>query len=117
MDRPHLRLLTRAAAALVAGALLGPLPMLASTTPAHAVPASRAPGGLALKSGWQPRPVRYPATVTRRDLAIPMSDGTVLRGDLQLPARADGRAVNRRFPVIVTITAYNKSSDATGSGL
>ncbi|WGL50730.1 CocE/NonD family hydrolase [Nocardioides sp. BP30] len=68
---------------------------------------------------WTPRPEDYPQTVTRRDLAIPMDDGTVLRGDLTLPADATGTAVVGRFPVVVTITAYNKSVTALpgGSGL
>ncbi|WP_240641383.1 CocE/NonD family hydrolase [Nocardioides ferulae] len=38
-----------------------------------------------------------------------MSDGTVLRGDLVLPAGEDGQAATGRFPVLVTITAYNKT--------
>jgi putative CocE/NonD family hydrolase len=38
-----------------------------------------------------------------------MDDGTVLRGDLMLPADAGGKAISGRFPVVVTITAYNKS--------
>ena len=46
-----------------------------------------------------------------------MSDGTVLRGDLVLPAKADGTAVDKRLPVIVTITAYNKSSGSVSGGL
>ena len=69
-----------------------------------------------LASGWKPRPAQYPGTVTRTDLPIRMDDGTVLRGDLTLPARADGTAVRRRLPVVVTITAYNKSGQAQ-SGL
>jgi hypothetical protein len=98
----------RVAAALVAGALLGPVPAIASLAPqAHA----------AEQAGWEPRPATYPGTVTQTDLAIPMSDGTVLRGDLVLPADADGNAVDQRFPVIVTITAYNKSSGSLGGGL
>lgn len=60
--------------------------------------------------GWSPRPADHPRTVTRRDLGIPMSDGTVLRGDLTLPADADGTAVPGRWPVVVTITAYNKAA-------
>src|SRR6478735_3551114 len=104
-------LLSRLAATLAAGALLSPLPALASATPAHgATPAVH--GGA--RASWQPRPATYPGTVTEKDLAIPMSDGTVLRGDLTLPADADGKAVDRRFPVIVSITAYNKSSGGFG---
>jgi putative CocE/NonD family hydrolase len=67
-------------------------------------------------SAWAPRPAQYPGTVTRKDLKIPMSDGTILRGDLTLPGDADGTAIDRRFPVVVTITAYNKSAQAQ-SGL
>ncbi|MCL2542531.1 MAG: CocE/NonD family hydrolase [Nocardioidaceae bacterium] len=58
---------------------------------------------------WRPRPEQWHQTVTEKDLEIPMSDGTVLRGDLTLPATADGRAVQQRLPVILTITAYNKT--------
>src|SRR4051812_50216319 len=63
---------------------------------------------------WQPRPERYPGTVTTTDLAIPMDDGVVLRGDLVQPVRADGTVVTRPLPVIITITAYNKSVLASG---
>ena len=59
--------------------------------------------------GWTPRPEQYPNTVTTTDLAIPMSDGTILRGDLTLPADEDGTAIDKRVPVVVTITAYNKT--------
>jgi putative CocE/NonD family hydrolase len=82
--------------------------VLAVTPPVDAAPA---------RAGWKPRPAVYPGTVTQKDLAIPMSDGTVLRGDLVLPAKADGTAVGRRLPVIVTITAYNKSSGSVSGGL
>lgn len=71
----------------------------------------------ALRSGWTPRPAQYPGTVLERDLAIRMSDGTVLRGDLTRPADASGRAVPGRFPVIVTITAYNKNAQAYAGGI
>ncbi|CAI9401340.1 CocE/NonD family hydrolase [Nocardioides sp. T2.26MG-1] len=107
------RLSCRLAAVLVAGALVGPAPAISSMMPrAHGAPAISAERGV-----WTPRPEIYPSTVTRTDLAIPMSDGTVLRGDLVLPARADGTPVRRRLPVIVTITAYNKASGAVSGGL
>lgn len=64
---------------------------------------------------WEPRPAEYPATVTRTDLPITMDDGVVLRGDLVLPATAEETPVDVPVPVIVTITAYNKS--AIGGGL
>src|SRR3546814_11044554 len=69
---------------------------------AAAAPAKE-PGG---NSSWAPRGEDYPNTKTLTDLAIPMSDGTVLRGDLVVPADADGNANDKKFPVIVTITAY-----------
>ena len=46
-----------------------------------------------------------------------MDDGVVLRGDLVRPTRADGSVVTRPLPVIITITAYNKSVLASGGGL
>lgn len=66
---------------------------------------------------WKPRAQQYANTVTEKDVAIPMSDGTILRGDVVRPADANGKAVNKRFPVIVTITAYNKSVLASAGGL
>ena len=93
---------------------------LATTSPVAAEPedGSRTdarPAGRA--GGWQPRPEQYAGTVKQTDLEIPMSDGTILRGDLTLPADADGQPVDKRFPVVVTITAYNKTALAsTGLG-
>ena len=90
---------------LVTGALGG----LATASAAAATPSA---DGM----HWSPRPEDYPGTTTRKDLAIPMSDGVVLRGDLTLPAGADGAAAPGRFPVVVTITAYNKTVIAGGFG-
>ncbi|GAA4702712.1 CocE/NonD family hydrolase [Nocardioides conyzicola] len=81
-----------------------------SSVVAVAGPAGSADAAPAARAGWKPRPATYPGTVTQQDLAIPMDDGTVLRGDLVLPAKADGTAVRKRLPVIITITAYNKSA-------
>jgi len=80
-------------------------------------PAPAAPTAPAARDAWTPRPEVYPSTVTRTDLAIPMSDGVVLRGDLELPADANGEAIRGRFPVIVTITAYNKAAGGFSGGL
>ncbi|MFC7497080.1 MULTISPECIES: CocE/NonD family hydrolase [unclassified Nocardioides] len=102
--------LVRLAAALAVGALLSPLPALTSAPSHGAAPAER-------RAAWEPRPETYPGVVTRRDVAVPMSDGTVLRGDLTLPADADGDVVEKRFPVIVTITAYNKMANGFAGGL
>lgn len=115
------------AAALALAAVLAGVPGVA---PAGAAPASSsvsssasssvsssvtavAPSAAPESRPWRPRPARFPRTVTRRDLAIPMSDGVVLRGDLTLPARADGTVVARPLPTIVSITAYNKSAGAS----
>ncbi len=61
-------------------------------------PAVAAPERSAPVRGWAPRAATYPSTVTRTDLAIPMSDGTVLRGDLVLPADADGNVGRQAVP-------------------
>jgi uncharacterized protein len=88
---------------------------MTSTSPADASAATvAAPAGSAMH--WSPRPEDYPGTVTTKDLEIPMSDGLALRGDLTLPATADGAAAPGRFPVVVTITAYNKSVISGGFG-
>lgn len=80
-----------------------PVPAVAATRPQVASPpAARA-------ATWQPRPEQWHKTVTVKDLPIPMSDGTPLRGDLTLPATADGKAVRQQLPVLVAITPYNKS--------
>ncbi|WP_432478232.1 CocE/NonD family hydrolase [Nocardioides sp. GXQ0305] len=98
------RLVPLLAVALALGGLLPAAPAAA----ADRAPATTATSDLA--SGWTPRGADHPATVTRTDLRIPMDDGVVLRGDLTLPAHSDGTAVDRRLPVVVTITAYNKSA-------
>ena len=49
--------------------------------------------------------------------AYTMKDGTVLHGDLILPADASGKAIAKKFPVIVTITAYNKGVQGYAGGL
>src|SRR5262249_24525765 len=84
-------------------------PAQAAQPAAHHAPAR--------KLHWEPRPEQYPGTATTNDLAIRMDDGVVLRGDLVRPARADGSVVTRPLPVIITITAYNKSVLASGGGL
>lgn len=90
--------------AVLAGVLLPAALLVPAGPSAHAA------------TGWTPRPEQYAATVTTRDLAIRMDDGVVLRGDLQRPAGADGKPAATRLPVIVTITAYNKTVIAGGAG-
>ena len=86
----------------------------AGRTPAVRPAAVAAP---ARKLHWTPRPEQYKATTTTTDLAIPMDDGTILRGDLVRPVGADGSVVTRPLPVIITITAYNKSVLSSAGGL
>ena len=66
---------------------------------------------------WKPRAAQYPNTVTTPNVAIPMSDGTILRGDVLRPADADGNAITKKLPVVVTITAYNKNFQQYAGGL
>ncbi len=105
--RPLSRVLlaTVAAGALVATPL-AVVPAQATTTAPTAAPTST----------WKPRPAQYAATTSIKDLAIPMSDGVRLRGDLTLPANADGTPIGAKVPVVVTITAYNKTVIAGGFG-
>ncbi len=117
MFRNHFRALA-AAASLTA--LLG-AGLAAPGGPASAVPSSASVPATARSaapsaSRWTPRPEQYPGTVRTTDVPIEMDDGVVLRGDLTLPAMADGSAVDRPVPVIVMITAYNKTVIAGGGG-
>jgi putative CocE/NonD family hydrolase len=99
------------------GVLVAPLPAAQAAQVAQVAQAAHTGRPVQVARAWTPRPEQYPDTVTRADVPIPMSDGTVLRGDLVLPADADGTAVDGQFPVIVTITAYNKSAQSQGGGL
>lgn len=92
---------------------------LASQVATAAQPAPLAPSPAAPRAAagtWTPRPAQYANTVTTTDLPIVMDDGVVLRGDLQRPAGADGKPIATRLPVIVTITAYNKTVLSAGGG-
>jgi uncharacterized protein len=113
--RRTLATVVASAVAVALTALTSPVPPASAASGAHVQPAGTT--AARLPSGWRPRPEQYPGTVVRKDLAIPMSDGVVLRGDLTLPARADGTAVTRRLPVVVTITAYNKTALGSAGGL
>ena len=111
-QRPLARLLvTSVAVGAVMAAPLAIAPADAATSTAVAT-AATAPTA----SGWKPRPEQYPSTSSTKDLAIPMSDGVKLRGDLTLPANADGTPIGAKVPVVVTITAYNKTVIAGGFG-
>lgn len=82
-----------------------PVPQTADTPPATKA------------ASWTPRPIEYPKTVTTTNLSIPMSDGTVLKANLEQPADASGKAISAKMPVIVTITAYNKDVQQNAGGL
>jgi len=109
---------TTATAAIAAG--------LCAPAGAAAVPTDQArhaattvasgPAPAARRDTWEPRPEQYAGTVTTTDIPIEMDDGVTLRADLTLPADADGEAVDRPLPVLVTITAYNKTVLANGGG-
>ncbi len=50
-------------------------------------------------------------SVAQCDIMVPMRDGTKLATDVYLPA-SEGKIVQRRFPVILTRTPYNKNGSA-----
>lgn len=79
--------------------------------PAGAV-AEEAPTG----TGWQPRGEDFPGVVTTSDLRVPVSDGLELLADVRRPVDAEGRVVEEPLPVLLTITAYNKSILTTPFG-
>lgn len=90
----------------------------APTTQASAPPTTQVSASADPTDGtWTPRGEDFSQTTVVKDLAIPMSDGVTLRGDLMLPANADGDAVDQKLPVVVTITAYNKSIQGAAGGL
>lgn len=89
---------------LIASAAVAALTFTGLSLPSSAVAASKP---------WKPRAEQYPATVVEKDLKIPMSDGTVLRGDLVRPVDAKGKTVTKKLPVVVTITAYNKTAQGS----
>ncbi|WP_182378036.1 CocE/NonD family hydrolase [Nocardioides sp. WS12] len=107
-----------AAAALTAVLAAATLLPAGTATGASAQPTDRlaaAPLPQVAPTPWKPRPEQYKATVTTRDIPIVMDDGVVLRGDLVRPAVL-GQPVLTKLPVIVTITAYNKTVMASGGG-
>jgi len=96
----------RRATLLIVSLVATVLPVGLLAAPSHAA-AGDAP------SGWKPRPATYGVNVTE-DVPVRMSDGNVLRVNVYRPAHADGSAVNRRFPVVLTQTPYNKSAPQLG---
>src|SRR3546814_16502214 len=70
----------------------------ATGSPVAAAAPAKETGG---NSSWAPRGEDYPNTKPLTDMAITMSDGPVLSGDRGGPATADGKAIDRKVPVIV----------------
>lgn len=87
------------------------------TSPGTKSRATRTGTTAAKAAPWKPRGEQYPKTVVLHELPIPMDDGVILRGDLMLPADASGKAIAKKFPVITTITAYNKGAQQYAGGL
>lgn len=94
-----------AAAVVVVAVLAG----LLAPTGAGAAPPVPSRAVVASAPDRQPRPAQYDGVVTTTDLPIEMSDGVTLYADLTRPAGDDGDPVGTPLPVIVTITAYNKT--------
>lgn len=88
----------------------------ASATPSPTAAAAVSTAAPTAPSKWRVRPEQYPGTATTSDIPIRMDDGTVLRGDLVRPADAQGQPIDKKLPVIVMITAYNKTVIAGGGG-
>lgn len=113
--RPSRRFLSLLTAGLLttglATAAVVPSGAGASVTPdplADAISASFAPG-----STWTPGPERYGHRMTK-DVGVRMSDGTVLRANVDYPTDlATGAAAHGPFPVLLTMSPYGK--DTTGS--
>ena len=59
---------------------------------------------------WTPRPARFGAGV-HYNVAVPMSDGVVLRADIHYPTVPDtGRPAAGPFPVLLSLTPYGKKA-------
>ncbi|WP_435770677.1 CocE/NonD family hydrolase [Nocardioides sp. SYSU DS0651] len=118
---PRLAVALASVTAVVSTALLLPTPVAEAVSvpptrnaPAAPQVAAAEPRAKSDPAPWRPRGEQYDATVSTTDIPIRMDDGVVLRADLVRPVRADGQPVGRRLPVIVTITAYNKTVLASG---
>ncbi|GAA2361813.1 CocE/NonD family hydrolase [Saccharopolyspora halophila] len=61
---------------------------------------------------------QFPGVAVETDVPITMSDGIVVRANVRRPADAEGDPVAGRFPVLLTITAYNKNAlDGPAAGV
>ena len=84
-------LVATATAALTLTPLALSAPTQAASRPVAAPTVTSTATAAAPASTWTPRPEQYPGTATTKDLAIPMDDGVVLRGDLVRPAAPTAR--------------------------
>jgi uncharacterized protein len=78
-----------------------------------AVPAAVLTAALALAPGalaWKPPPPIANAVVKTTNMPVRMSDGVVLYVDVVRPAGANGQALSRRLPILLTQTPYNKNA-------
>ena len=59
---------------------------------------------------WTPRPAQFGAGV-HHNVAVPMSDGVVLRADIHYPTMPEtGRPAAGPFPVLLSMTPYGKKA-------
>ena len=59
---------------------------------------------------WSPRPAQF-ETGVHHNVAVPMSDGVVLRADIHYPTvRETGKPAAGPFPVLLSITPYGKKA-------
>ncbi|HET7683681.1 MAG TPA: CocE/NonD family hydrolase [Marmoricola sp.] len=88
-------------------------PATAERAPATAVPTTQSPvtATPTARKAWTPRPATYDQ-VAQKDVPIRMSDGTVLSADVFRPGHGSTPAKGR-FPVILSITPYNKALPGT----
>jgi putative CocE/NonD family hydrolase len=84
-------------------------PQSVPAPPARAGQAARP--AQAVRAAWTARPATYDV-VTERDVTLRMSDGTDLVADILRPGHGSTAAPGR-FPVIVTMTPYNKTVPGT----
>lgn len=118
-DGPDAAERPRSSAPATAGNPTGPASAAAATAGAAKKSGARvtARTSAARTTAWKPRGEQYPRTTLVPEIPIRMDDGVVLRGDLLLPADASGKAIDKKFPVITTITAYNKGVQQYAGGL
>jgi putative CocE/NonD family hydrolase len=75
---------------------------------AIATGASAAAQASPLWGSWSPPAAQYPGVVVQENVPITMSDGVVLFANIVAPADASSNQAPGQFPVLLTITPYNK---------